>query len=455
MKNTILLFLLMAITTLAYSQTTNVGRLRIRNAPTGNASVDQVLTIKSSGLVRKVNVSELSGSAQELSILGNTLSISDGTNTIDLSGYLDNTDSQTLSLSSNSLTITGGSGSVDLSSYLDNTDNQTLSLSGQDISISNGNTITLPSTGGGGELEALDEGNGIGYRISGKDPLNYGNIGLDAVDFTTNTSVSTSIGATGFGSFAAQRGQAGGIFSSAFGISSASGNYSFSTGFQSNSSGVESFSANRLTNADGTNSSAFGFTTTASSFAEMVVGCNSTLYTPSSQVSYNSSDRIFTVGNGLNSSNRSDALVILKNGTVSAPSQTIANIDAGDGTTLVTKDWIGTNIDWTNITLNANWSADLAQYKKVRGVVTVRLVNVRLDTGNTLGVTNFTIANIPLTASPVGNLVEIDCHGVNVNAFVTPTTNRSIIAILPNGQIQMNNTTDSNTGVNLHAVFTQ
>ena len=50
----------------------------------------------------------------------NTLSLTDG-GSVDLSGYLDNTDTQDLSLSDNTLSLTDG-GSVDLSGYLDDTD---------------------------------------------------------------------------------------------------------------------------------------------------------------------------------------------------------------------------------------------------------------------------------------------------------------------------------------------
>ena len=65
---------------------------------------------------------------------------------MDLSGYLDNTDTddQTLTLSSNTLSIEHGN-SVDLSGYLDDTDtdDQTLSFSGTDLTIADGNTVGL------------------------------------------------------------------------------------------------------------------------------------------------------------------------------------------------------------------------------------------------------------------------------------------------------------------------
>ena len=63
---------------------------------------------------------------QDLSIAGNTLSLSGDASPVDLSGYLDNTDVQDLSLTGNTLNLTNDGSSVDLSGYLDNTDNQNL-----------------------------------------------------------------------------------------------------------------------------------------------------------------------------------------------------------------------------------------------------------------------------------------------------------------------------------------
>ncbi len=74
--------------------------------------------------------------AQELGLSGNTLSITDG-NTIDLSTYLDNTDSQELSFAGNTLSLSGGTNTVDFSLYLDNTDEQDLTLSGNTLSLTN------------------------------------------------------------------------------------------------------------------------------------------------------------------------------------------------------------------------------------------------------------------------------------------------------------------------------
>lgn len=85
---------------------------------------------------------------QDLSLSGNTLSLSSDATPVNLSGYLDNTDNQTISLSGTNLSISNGN-TINLSSIQDgyeaNTDNQTISLSGTNLSITNGNTLDLSS----------------------------------------------------------------------------------------------------------------------------------------------------------------------------------------------------------------------------------------------------------------------------------------------------------------------
>lgn len=46
-------------------------------------------------------------------------------------------------------------------------------------------------------LEAIDEGNGIGYRLVGRSPALFGNIGLGAFDFSKSSNLSEAFGATG------------------------------------------------------------------------------------------------------------------------------------------------------------------------------------------------------------------------------------------------------------------
>ncbi|GGH00754.1 hypothetical protein GCM10007415_40860 [Parapedobacter pyrenivorans] len=85
---------------------------------------------------------------QAISLAGNTLTLEDG-GTVDLSPYLDNTDDQQVtdfSITGNTLTLTledGGTQSVDLSAYLDDTDDQAISLAGNTLTLEDGGTVDL------------------------------------------------------------------------------------------------------------------------------------------------------------------------------------------------------------------------------------------------------------------------------------------------------------------------
>jgi hypothetical protein len=82
---------------------------------------------------------------QSLSLVADVLSIS-GSNNVNLSAYLDNTDAQALSYSTGThvMSISGNAGTIDLSNLLDNTDSQAISKTGNTLSISgNAGTVDL------------------------------------------------------------------------------------------------------------------------------------------------------------------------------------------------------------------------------------------------------------------------------------------------------------------------
>ncbi|GAB1858305.1 hypothetical protein MHTCC0001_31420 [Flavobacteriaceae bacterium MHTCC 0001] len=362
-------------------------------------------------------------------------------------------------------------------------------FSGDYTDLTNTPKITTP-TG----LEAIDEGNGIGWRITGSNPDNYGAIGLRAIDLSYSFSTSSVFGAVGeranafgtrtiasgfasmacgdrteasgdrafasgistvasgqssfagglsciaskigavaLGNFTVASGpvatamgdgtEASGAYSTAFGISTkasgerttalgslsiasgnssiamgssalASGDFSISAGNESEASGLTSVAvgssslaagANSIalgngvralaensmalgneTLAEGTSSFAFGSNctasglrsaaigfgaiasgnfatamgrlTTAPSFSETVIGSYNTFYLPNSDIGWSLNDRLFVVGNGFPSSSRSDALIILKNGTITAPSFDISEIT--DNKALLTREFL-------------------------------------------------------------------------------------------------------------------
>ena len=63
---------------------------------------------------------------------------------------------------------------------------------------------TTPAAATPSQLEQITENGNTGYRILGRNPANYGDIGADAVDFSFSSGASTTRGATGaYNAFAA------------------------------------------------------------------------------------------------------------------------------------------------------------------------------------------------------------------------------------------------------------
>ena len=121
------------------------------------------------------------------------------------------------------------------------------------------------------------------------------NIGIGSVAFGLNT-------------------QASGAWSMAVGrTSSALGSYSFATG-NSTASGNYAVAMGDLITVGGSGAVALGRGLNAPSYGEVALGTFNTTYTHASATSFNVDDRLFVIGKGTSSSNRSNALTILKNG---------------------------------------------------------------------------------------------------------------------------------------------
>ncbi|MFZ1751230.1 MAG: hypothetical protein WAU01_13595, partial [Saprospiraceae bacterium] len=84
----------------------------------------------------------------------------------------------------------------------------------------NGAAWTPVSGGTPSELQKITEGSNTGWRILGRNPLNYGDIGSDAMDLSNSTATSSTNGATGTWSTAfGTSTKASGIFSTSMGAS--------------------------------------------------------------------------------------------------------------------------------------------------------------------------------------------------------------------------------------------
>ncbi len=175
-------------------------------------------------------------------------------------------------------------------------------------------------------LEQLDEGNGDGWRYIDSNPINYGNIGLNATDISFSSSFSSTRGATG-------------DFSTAMGNgSTASGNYSTAMGNHSVALGSYSTATGQRTTASGIYSTAMGYYTIASAFNSFALGRYNT--GGGSASSWLSSDPLFEIGNGT-STTPANALTVLKNGTITAPSFDLVEIT--DDKALTTKEYVDSN----------------------------------------------------------------------------------------------------------------
>ena len=123
---------------------------------------------------------------------------------------------------------------------------------------------------------------------------------------------------------------ASGVYSTAMGYqSTASGNFSTVMGESTTASGTDSTAMGRGTTASGTDSTAMGYytqasgsrstamgrSTTASDYASTVIGqYNSSGSSATSATSFSTSAPAFVIGNGADSSNKSDAFKVMFNG---------------------------------------------------------------------------------------------------------------------------------------------
>ena len=139
------------------------------------------------------------------------------------------------------------------------------------------------------------------YGIAMGQWANASNTSAIAIGSSANASGNTSI---------AIGGTASGDHSTAIN-GTASGESSYA--FGGTASGFHSTSFYGAT-ASGSHSTAIGLGITTPSYKEIAMGSYNTDYTPSSSTGWNASDRLFVVGNGENTSSKSDALIIYKSG---------------------------------------------------------------------------------------------------------------------------------------------
>ncbi|MFL0354733.1 tail fiber domain-containing protein [Xanthomarina sp. GH4-25] len=149
-------------------------------------------------------------------------------------------------------------------------------------------------------LEAIDEGNGNGWRLIDSNPDNFGSIGEYAIDLSRQPIESNVRGATGRSSVA-------------FGVSSeASGSYSFSTGQFNIASGTSSTAFGASNDANGNFSTAFGLNNNADAFGSFAIGRYN--MGGGNPTEWSISDAVFEIGRGTSNIDRINALTVFKTG---------------------------------------------------------------------------------------------------------------------------------------------
>ena len=313
------------------------------NLPDSNTDAQQLSLVSSTLMLERSGSVDLSGISlntdnqkiDQFQIVSNTLFLSiENDNQIPLQINLPetNTDNQMISLSSSSTLSLERGGIIDLSSFKDNTDQQKLNLTLVNsqtaiIGITNGNTIQWATNG---SLTFSMTSSNVLMIETQKSPFSReaGVISNGESDWMNENFVFGSDRLDNDNSITQDNkrfffSKKSGAFRAGFAQSDQwdsknIGTYSVAMGRNTIASGYNSSAFGISTKASAWYSSAFGQGTEANSRTEMVIGSyNSKTTSLGGTRDWNPLDRLFVIGNGTGSTtaSRTDALVMLKNGT--------------------------------------------------------------------------------------------------------------------------------------------
>ncbi|MBC8883485.1 hypothetical protein H9X57_09060 [Flavobacterium piscinae] len=276
--------------------------------------------------------------------------------------------------------------------------------------------------------------------------------------------------ATGDFSFVAGNNSAAtGDHSFAFGRNSYTNSSEYSVVFGDSANSYDNFSwaIGESTDSYGVHSFAKGFNVISKSYGETVFGLNNTDYTANSTTTFNDFDRLFVIGNGINSTNLSNALTIFKDGrmnindaytmptTDGTNGQVMQTNGAGivswatpstgtDDQNLITPTLVGTTLN-LNIENGTGTSIDLAPLQDGTGTDNQTLTLA----GNNLSISSGNSVNLSSLNTDDQNLVTPTLVGTTLNLNIENGTGTSIdLAPLQDG-IGADNQTLTLAGNNL------
>jgi len=265
----------------------------------------------------------------------------------------------------------------------------TKGTSGQVLTMNEADSGTHWAVPSESQLEKITEGGNTGYRLLGSNPSRHGNIGSGAIDFSYQP-FNSELGATGTNSIAVGN------------ETNASGNNSVAMGFGANAEGDNSIAMGYQPAALGSISTVFGAGTQAESYGQTTIGLYNTIASNTNTLS----DRLFVIGNGSSTGNRSNALVILKNGNTTINGEVkveeIQATDSGD--------------------------ADMKAY--IYGLVSVSGgISAASSEGFTVERTGTGVYRINFTNPPPSHVSYIAMASLNELGFVTTTRNQAYVLI--------------------------
>ncbi|NBW34406.1 MAG: hypothetical protein EBR30_05185 [Cytophagia bacterium] len=278
------------------------------------------------------------------------------------------------------------------------------------------------------------------YNGNSWDDQNVGNYSMSfGYNTTASGNGSSSIGigsiAVGEASFAAgYESIALGNLSVALGYGAlAEGETTVALGTLAQAFGIHSTAIGNSVLSVGDRSMTFGITNRANAYGETVFGINGLQASALSTTSFNSADRLFSIGNGVDDQNASNALVMLKNGNTRLHGELTIDADNIQGTgeeyTLPGQDGAANQVMATDGNGNVNWitpailtESDIDTFVSNNGYLTTEqdgsptneIQNLRL-TNNILSITNNAAAT-PISLAPYLDAAFSTANNITTNA---------------------------------------
>lgn len=278
-----------------------------------------------------------------------------------------------------------------------------------------------------GPLEAIDEGNGVGYVVRDRNEANFGNVGFGAWDLSVSNSPSTTLGATG--------------------------TYAFAQGENLLASGYASYSTGFGNTATGTFSISMGYLNDNNEYATYISGYNNTANGGSGRgygfISGRGNVKTGGFGNNLlgtaliNTSNSTAGVTVVGRANVNPEVGELFVVGNGTHTTTALADWAASAVRSTAFSVSQDGSLRAHQYGSgtYTGTTTSmlgsdtngniieseRIVDITLSTAQILASNSTPIVVIPAQGTGKQIIIEsVFCYSDIITQYTTTVGNLTL-----------------------------